>query len=290
MKFPLTREFLAGRQREHLSNADLANIENMIESVDEHNDAECIAECGAPLDRCHLLLEGFVFRTIEAGGRRLIVGINIPGDFIDLHGLALNRLDHSLVSAGTVRLGAVPHSRLRTVMSDRPAIAHTLWIATLLDAAIQRKWTQILGQLDAPQRIVHIYAELQSRLELIGRKASRVLRTPFTQPDLGGMCGVSAIHANRAVAKLRDLGVCEIRRGDIYTDDWQELRRYASFDDSYLYGSSASEGLSVAEPTHDFTSTKLAAKVEDKEVCEASRSMEHSQSPEGANNELELRR
>ncbi len=55
------------------------------------------------------------------------------------------------------------------------------------------------------------------------------------------MCGVSAIHANRAVGKLREQGIGEIRRGDLYTDDWDALKRYAGFDASYLYGRGALE-------------------------------------------------
>ena len=57
-----------------------------------------------------------------------------------------------------------------------------------------------------------------------------------TQIDLADMCGVSAIHANRAVGKLRELGLGEIRRGDLYTSDWDALREYAQFEPDYLYG------------------------------------------------------
>ena len=105
-----------------------------------------------------------------------------------------------------------------------------------LDAAIHRKWIQTLEQLDAPRRIAHLYSELHTRLDLIGRSVTRVLRTPFTQLDMADMCGVSAIHANRAVGKLRELGIAEIRRGDLYTNDWSALKDYAQFDPDYLYG------------------------------------------------------
>ena len=105
---------------------------------------------------------------------------------------------------------------------DRPGVARAMWFATLLDAAIHRKWIQMLEQLDAPRRIAHLYAELHTRLELVGRNVTRALRTPFTQFDMADMCGVSAIHANRAVGKLRELGIAEIRRGDLYTADWAE--------------------------------------------------------------------
>ena len=93
-----------------------------------------------------------------------------------------------------------------------------------------------MDSLDAPQRIAHIYCEVQTRLHFVGLANERVVRTPFTQKDIADMCGVSAIHANRAVSKLRELELGEIRRGSLYVTDWTQLRQYAAFDPSYLYG------------------------------------------------------
>ena len=234
--FPLTGDFLAGRLRRNLSLDDLIYIEDLVESVEDHADGTRLLERGRKTDRSTMLIEGYIFRTIESGGKRFITGVHVPGDFVDLHGFALKRLDHNIDAAGKVRVGCVSHETLQQVMRERPGVARAMWFATLLDAAIHRKWIQTLEQLDAPRRIAHLYAELHTRLELIGRNVTRALRTPFTQFDMADMCGVSAIHANRAVGKLRDLGIAEIRRGDLYTDDWTALKNFAQFDPDYLYG------------------------------------------------------
>ena len=236
MKYPLTGDFLAGRLRQHLSEDDLSLIESAIESTEEHDDDTRLLERGQLVDRSCLLIEGYIFRVVENGGQRFIVGVHVPGDFVDLHGFALKRLDHSIVTAGKTRIGLVSHDTLTRIGNERFRVARAMWFATLLDAAIHRKWIQVLEQLDAPRRMAHLYCELQRRLELIGKANPRVVRTPFTQLDLADMCGISAIHANRAVAKLRELEVAEIRRGDFYASDWDTVRHYAMFDDSYLYG------------------------------------------------------
>lgn len=236
MKYPLTGDFLAGRLRDNLSDDDLSYVERLVQTTDDHPGSTTLIARGEATDRSTLLIEGFVFRTIEKGDKRYIVGVHVPGDFVDLHGFALNRLDHNIVTVGPVRTGHVCHASLSEVMQERPGVARAMWFATLLDAAIHRKWIQMLEQLDAPQRIAHLYCELRTRLELTGRKTSRTLRTPFTQSDLADMCGVSAIHANRAIGKLRERGLGEIRRGDLYTTDWNRLETYAAFDPDYLYG------------------------------------------------------
>ncbi|UYH55006.1 Crp/Fnr family transcriptional regulator [Qipengyuania sp. SS22] len=234
--FPLTGNFLAGRLRQNLSLDDLQYIEGLVEAVDEHDDGARLLARGVKTDRSMILIDGYIFRTIESEKKRYITGVHVPGDFVDLHAFALKRLDHNIDAAGKVKVGSVSHETLRKVMRDRPGVARAMWFATLLDAAIHRKWIQTLEQLDAPQRIAHLYAELHTRLELVGRGVTRALRTPFTQFDMADMCGVSAIHANRAVGKLRELGIAEIRRGDLYTNDWAALKRYAQFDPDYLYG------------------------------------------------------
>ena len=199
-------------------------------------DGDRLVARGETVLNASMLLEGFMFSRITKDGRRFIVGVHVPGDFVDLHGFALKRLDHDVVAAGPVRIAQVTRDKLTEVTTARPSIARALWFATLLDAAIHRQWIRNLEALDAPQRIAHLYAELHHRLTLIGRNVSRTLRTPFTQSDLADMCGVSAIHANRAVARIRELGLGEIRRGDLYTADWSALERYAGFDPAYLYG------------------------------------------------------
>ncbi|GAB5348461.1 Crp/Fnr family transcriptional regulator [Alteriqipengyuania sp. 357] len=236
MEFPNTGDFLAGRLRDKLAQDDLEFIETLVSERREAETGEVLLDRGAVAETSTILISGYIFRTIESENRRFIVGVHVPGDFVDLHAFALKRLDHNVVAAGPITYGVVPHARLRKALEERPRVARALWFATLLDAAIHRKWIQMLEQLDAPRRIAHIYCELQCRFELIGHANARSLRTPFTQIDLADMCGVSAIHANRAVGKLRDLDLGEIRRGDLYTSDWNALRQYAQFEGDYLYG------------------------------------------------------
>lgn len=234
--YALSGEFLAGRMRGDFPPEDLAYLEAQLAGPRTMSDGERIVASGETVTCSRLLVDGFAFRTIRKGGRRFIVGLNVPGDFVDLHGFALKHLDHDIVAAGPVQVAEISHQRLRQVTEERTELARALWFATLMDGAIHRQWIRNLEALDAPQRIAHLYAEVHHRLRLIGRNVSRTLRTPFTQTDLADMCGVSAIHANRAVARIRELGLGEIRRGDLYIGDWAALEAYAEFDPAYLYG------------------------------------------------------
>lgn len=236
----LTGTFLAGRFRHEMASEDLDHLEAIAGERIYLSDREALVRRGKVLTRACLLRDGLMFRTIERGQRRSIVGLCVPGDFVDLQGVTLRRLDHDIIAVGNVELVAFDHTAIEQAFETRPALGRALWFASLLDAAVHRRWIQMLEQHDAPRRIAHIYCELHTRLAFTGRAEAGVVRTPFTQFDLAEMCGVSAVHANRAVAKLRDMELAEIRRGTLYAADWEGLQQYAQFDPAYMFGAGTS--------------------------------------------------
>lgn len=197
-------------------------------------DRQPLAERGQCAPGSAVVRNGFLFRTRESDGRRAIVSIQTPGDFISLQSYVHKPLDHSIIAVGDVHLSLIAHDALDTVIRQDIGAMRSMWQATLREAALQRAWIQMLDLLDAPRRIAHIYCELQVRLELAGECVRHALRAPFTQLDLGDMCGISTVHANRAIRRLREIELAEIRRGTLYTDDWSELQRYARFEPDYL--------------------------------------------------------
>lgn len=124
-------------------------------------------------------------------------------------------------------------TELDELQNQRPEIAIELLCRTLRAAAISRQWAFRLAALNAPQKIAHLLSEVRHRVEA-GNRHAQALRTPFTQKDIADMCGISAIHANRAIADIRERGLGEFRRGTFYASSWESLQDYANFDPSYL--------------------------------------------------------
>src|SRR6187549_3747015 len=55
--------------------------------------------------KSHLLLEGWAGRYVNlADGRRQIVAIHVPGDFVDLHSFPLQIMDHSVATFTPCRI------------------------------------------------------------------------------------------------------------------------------------------------------------------------------------------
>ena len=237
--FPLTGDFLAGRLRQNLSLDDLKYIEGLVDTVAEYGDTARLLARGTKTDRSTILIEGYIFRTIESAGKRFITGIHVPGDFVDLHGFALKRLDHNIDCVGRATIGQVPHSAITRVMAERPHLARLFWFSTLLDAALHREWIMKLEQLTAPKRIAHVFAEIWRRLDMVGLGYPDGFETPLRQTDIAEMCGATAIHTNRALADLRRNGLADFQRGKVRIADRRKLEAYADFDPAYLYSDGA---------------------------------------------------
>ena len=234
--YPLTGRFLMGRLRHAMTAEEKDVVESLVEETERFRTATKLLERGELTDRSTLLIEGFLLRTMHEEEQRFVVGMHVPGDFADLHGFALKRLDHTVVTLGDTLVGYVSHERLEQVMKRHPHLTRLLWFSTLLDAAIHRQWILKMEQLPAPRRVAHVFAELWHRLDLVGLGRRDGLRTPLIQADLADMCGTTAIHMNRALGVLRKEAIAEFRRGALSVKDRARLESFAGFHPDYLYG------------------------------------------------------
>jgi CRP-like cAMP-binding protein len=222
--------------REALSDDEKQRVEDLIEHVEELPNGAPIGRRGIECSTSTILIEGFARRVIQRGGYQHIVGLQVPGDFVDLHGFALKRLDHDIYALGPARVGRVSHARLREVIADRPHLARLLWFATLLDSAIQREWILKLEDLNAAQRVAHVFCEIRHRLDMVGLGSKTGFSLPLTQAQLAGMCGTTTVHMSRALRRLREETRVSFRHGTLECPDAAVVMRYCDFDPSYLYG------------------------------------------------------
>ena len=234
--YPLTGRFLLGRTRHALTEREKALLESSIQEVAEFDRTHRILARGEVATRSTMLIEGYILRTIEEKARRYVVGIHVPGDFVDLHAYALKRLDHDVVTLGPTKVGFVPHERIGEIHRNEPHLSRLFWFSTLVDAAIHRQWILKLEQLKASRRVAHRLSEIWYRLEMVGLGRSNGFRSPLTQIHLADMCGTTPIHMNRALAELRREDVAEFRRGLVVARDRERLERFGDFDPAYLYG------------------------------------------------------
>jgi CRP-like cAMP-binding protein len=183
-----------------------------------------------------LLLTGLASRyNITDSGRRQITAFHVPGDFVDLHSFPLRTMDHSVGALTRCEVVQFPHSALREITEQHPHLARLLWMLTLLDGAIHRRWLFAMGRMPALEHFAHLVCETYVRLEVVGLAADHQMRLPLTQNELSDMLGISSVHTNRVLQDLRSQGLLIWDGEDIRIPDWPRLAEVAQFNDAYLF-------------------------------------------------------
>ncbi|MFC5371056.1 Crp/Fnr family transcriptional regulator [Brevundimonas faecalis] len=196
---------------------------------------EDIVSQDALVDCSSLVVDGFCARYRDlADGRRQFTQMNLPGDFIDLHGFVLKRVDHGVRALTDCIVAMAPHSRLKVLTERHPHLTRLLWLETVVDAAIHREWLLALGRQEALERMALLLCEIYSRLEIVGLARDFRFRFPVTQAEVGDFLGMSAVHVNRTLKVLREAGWLTWDGADIRILMWDRLAEAAEFNPAYL--------------------------------------------------------
>jgi CRP-like cAMP-binding protein len=181
-----------------------------------------------------LLLEGYTFRSHQLGsGGRQITSIHVPGDFVDLHSFLLKTMDHSITTLTRCKVAPASHDVLRAITETHPHLTRMLWLSTLIDAAIHRRWTSLLRQPPASQ-IAHLLCELYVRQSEIGLAKAGRFWFPLTQAKLADALGVSDGEINTSIQELSERRLVEWSSEMVTITDWDGLIKVAEFDPTYL--------------------------------------------------------
>jgi CRP-like cAMP-binding protein len=221
---------------EELSDVEREMLESAISETRVCRSGHVVVRQAERVEISTLLVQGFMTRHIDASdGRRHLVAVHVPGDFVDLHAYALKKLDHDVGALTDVTVAVFPHSTLERIQAEHPHLTRRLWFLTLLDAAMHRQWISRLSSLAALERVAHFLCEMNARLLAIEASDGSGFELPMTQLDLGEVCGLTNVHVNRVLRQLREMGLCNVRSPQVLIHDLKGLSATGQFQPGYLY-------------------------------------------------------
>jgi CRP-like cAMP-binding protein len=223
------------RKRDEVSTAEESAIRGLVAEVRDYDADKTIIRRGQKLSESLLLVSGWLARVKQLPEGRQITEIHVAGDFADLHGFTLKRLDHDLMTVTQSRIAVVPHDRIQQLTERFPHIGRLYWFTTNMDAAIHREWTVSLGRRSALQRMAHLFCELLVRLEIVGLTDGSSYEFPLTQLELSECLGLTPVHVNRTLQELRRRELIELQSRRVTILDLDALRSLAEFNPDYLY-------------------------------------------------------
>ncbi len=198
-----------------------------------------------PTSMCCLVVQGCVsrFKTVPSGERQ-INSFHFDGDMVDLQSALLLVSDHGIRTHSPTTVLRIECNAILQLTLDHPEWAHAFWFDTIVDAAIFREWMLNVGRRAAVGRVGHLILEIFHKLERIGRTDQYKFTMPITQNDLADAVGLSAVHTNRSLQQLRELGMISSIGRTFVIEDLAGMKRLASFDPTYLHP----EGPRVLDP------------------------------------------
>jgi CRP-like cAMP-binding protein len=183
-----------------------------------------------------VILAGWACRyKILPGGSRQIISFMMPGDFCDMHIAVLAEMDHSIATLTEATVATIPRREMEALVEVRPDLAKAFWWTQLVDAGVLRATIVSMGRRTSLERVAHLLCELCFRMRNIGIADEETFVMPFTQIVFADAVGMTPVHVNRLVRKLRALGALDVGVSTLIIADIKLLAQIAGFDDNYLH-------------------------------------------------------
>lgn len=182
-----------------------------------------------------LIASGYVVAVKRtASGLQQNVALYVPGDLVDHESFTLGKTRCGAVALTPVTYYKVQHSRLREVMAASAEHTRAFWLYVAFHGALAQEWLLSLGRRSAYARTAHFICEIIHRTGAPGGATQISCPMPLTQTELADTLGLSVVHVNRTLMRLRQEGLIRLRRGQIDVLDWPRFKDAAGFEPTYL--------------------------------------------------------
>jgi CRP/FNR family transcriptional regulator, anaerobic regulatory protein len=192
--------------------------------------AQMLSE-GATTPHLYTVLHGiaFRFRTLE-DGRRQIVNYLFPGDLIGLQGAMDDPLLYGVETVTDVRVCIFGRERILELFANHPRLGFDVaWLAAREEGALDGHLLSV-GRRNARERIAYLALFLFLRGRATGMAERSHLDIALTQAQVADTVGLSVVHTNKTLQKLRRSNVVQWTAGRISISDLQKTIDYAKYD------------------------------------------------------------
>lgn len=167
-------------------------------------------------------------------GTRQITAIYMAGDMCDLFSVVVPTAGWGLTALNVSTVLQIPHAQIIDLVRRYPNLAMVFWRETVLDAMLMSHWITNLGSKDARARIASLLCELGLRMERagIGKRDNYVL--DLTQLQIGDAMGLTHVHVNRTLGRLKNEGLLNMQERRICITDWDHLAEVAEIVPTFL--------------------------------------------------------
>lgn len=210
----------------------LARLLKQRQSVAAHTE---LLSDSQPVNRFFVFESGWAMREkLLSDGRRQVLNLVLPGDCPGLRGSLFGMQDERLVTLSEAIVFAVPTDVILDLFRSQPKMAAALAWSTAREEAILSDHIVSLGRRTAYERLAHLFLELYRRLQIVGMAEDQRFHFPVTQEVMGDLLGLSLVHVNRTLRRLREDGLVRVEAGQAILEDLDRLAAVSEFSSPHL--------------------------------------------------------
>ncbi|MCH9809389.1 MAG: Crp/Fnr family transcriptional regulator [Alphaproteobacteria bacterium] len=186
---------------------------------------------GQSSDTIYTIKEGWCVRIkYLAHGERQVLNASMPGDLVGLQPSLFGVMQHSVYALTDATLCSFPRKQLSDLFTGFPDLAlDVTWLAAKEEVMLADHLVNV-GQRSALVRMAYLFAHFFDRGERAKLVTEGSLEFPFTQELLADALGLSLVHTNKTLRKLKATKCVNFHRGRLEITDLEMLHELADFE------------------------------------------------------------
>jgi CRP-like cAMP-binding protein len=194
-----------------------------------------IIRAGDAAPELYTLYSGWAFRfKTLPDGRRQILNFLLPGDLLGLQAAMFDAALHGIDALTEVQLCALPRRQVLSLFGQMPALAFDVaWLGSREESIVNENLTSA-GRRSASERVAALIVALYKRAGALGLVAEQTFAFPLTQQHIADALGLSLVHTNKTLARLRRMGMFTRVNGMLTLTNPRVLERVGQYFDEEI--------------------------------------------------------
>src|SRR3954451_20695633 len=192
-------------------------------------EGEALVSTGVESSTVYLLESGWVARTRKTeDDRRQIMMVFLPGDLMGIKSMLFECQPDTIECLTDARVRTIDHKRLLDLVAQDHAVSVRVMFQLAEDERRLHSWVAALGRGMADERIATLLLDLRGRLHQAGSTNGDIFQMPMTQQEIADHLGLTLVHVNRVLRRLREAGIVTVQRGVVKVDEMARLSQLAA--------------------------------------------------------------
>jgi CRP-like cAMP-binding protein len=194
-----------------------------------------IIHAGDDCPELYTLYSGWAirFKTLP-DGRRQILNIHLPGDLLGLQAAMFESARYGIQALTDVELCMLPRRKVWGLFEQMPELAFDVaWLGSREESRVDENLTSV-GRRTAAERIAAFIVGLYKRAKMLALVVDDTFDFPLTQEHIADALGLSLVHTNKTLAKLRKMGMFTLANGKLTMTNPRVLARVGQYFDEEI--------------------------------------------------------